>query len=155
LEIIKKEWRALVRLKDSASLNSCLSGRDIALTGILLLSEHRDKMGMFLTDFDGCQYGPKPYKVPVEVKNEDAYIKKPRRFATNIPEVVKEFDQVCSGSIADHIHVPCRGTNALHSQSEVGGSEFAFRQAPRNREIVSCRACVRAEPMLGGNASQT
>ena len=28
--------------------------------------------------------------------------------------------------------------------SEVGGSEFAFRQAPRNREIVSCRACVRA-----------
>ena len=39
--------------------------------------------------------------------------------------------------------------------SEVGGSEFAFRQAPpRNREIVSCRACVRAEPMLGGNASQ-
>ena len=39
--------------------------------------------------------------------------------------------------------------------SEVGGSEFAFRQAPRNREIVSCRACVRAEPMLGGNASQT
>ena len=28
--------------------------------------------------------------------------------------------------------------------SEVGGSEFAFRQAPPNREIVSCRACVRA-----------
>ena len=26
---------------------------------------------------------------------------------------------------------------------------------PRNREIISCRACVRAEPMLGGNASQT
>ena len=26
---------------------------------------------------------------------------------------------------------------------------------PRNREIVSCRACVSAEPMLGGNASQT
>ena len=26
---------------------------------------------------------------------------------------------------------------------------------PRNREIVSCRACVRADPMLGGNASQT
>ena len=28
--------------------------------------------------------------------------------------------------------------------SEVGGSEFAFRQAPPDREIVSCRACVRA-----------
>ena len=28
--------------------------------------------------------------------------------------------------------------------SEVGGSEFAFRQAPPNREIVSCRTCVRA-----------
>ena len=27
--------------------------------------------------------------------------------------------------------------------SEVGGSESAFRQAPRNREIVSFRACVR------------
>ena len=27
--------------------------------------------------------------------------------------------------------------------SEVGGSESAFRQAPRNREIVSCRASVR------------
>ena len=30
------------------------------------------------------------------------------------------------------------------AESEVGGSEFAFRQAPPNREIVSCRACVRA-----------
>ena len=27
--------------------------------------------------------------------------------------------------------------------SEVGGSESGFRQAPRNREIVSFRACVR------------
>jgi hypothetical protein len=42
-----------------------------------------------------------------------------------------------------------------HRISEVGGSEFAFRRAPRNREIVLCHACVRAEPMLGGNASQT
>ena len=28
--------------------------------------------------------------------------------------------------------------------SEVGGSEFAFRQAAPDREIVSCRVCVRA-----------
>jgi hypothetical protein len=26
--------------------------------------------------------------------------------------------------------------------SEVGGSEFAFRQASRNREVVSFRVCV-------------
>ena len=32
----------------------------------------------------------------------------------------------------------------LFPTSEVGGSEFAFRQAPPDREIVSCRACVRA-----------
>ena len=31
----------------------------------------------------------------------------------------------------------------IHSISEVGGSEFAFRQAPRSRKIVSFRACVR------------
>ena len=31
---------------------------------------------------------------------------------------------------------------------------LAILYLPRNREIVSCRACVRAEPMLGGNASQ-
>ena len=40
-------------------------------------------------------------------------------------------------------------------QSEVGGSEFAFRQAPSNREIVSCRTCVRAKAAKGlscGNA---
>ena len=35
------------------------------------------------------------------------------------------------------------------------GSEFALCRPPRNQEIVSCRACVRAEPMPGGNASQT
>ena len=32
--------------------------------------------------------------------------------------------------------------------SEVGGSEFAFRQAPPDREIVSCRACVRARGLV-------
>ena len=36
--------------------------------------------------------------------------------------------------------------------SEVGGSEFAFRQAPRNREIVSCRACMRAKGLRGADA---
>ena len=35
--------------------------------------------------------------------------------------------------------------------SEVGGSEFTFRRARCNREIVSFRSCVRARGgMLGG-----
>ena len=37
----------------------------------------------------------------------------------------------------------------------LGGVSSPLGRPPRNREIVSCRACVRAEPMLGGNASQT
>ena len=36
----------------------------------------------------------------------------------------------------------------------LGGVSSPLGRPPRNREIVSCRACVRAEPMLGGNASQ-
>ena len=40
---------------------------------------------------------------------------------------------------------PCLSSVSFSFQKtlEVGGSESAFRQAPRNREIVSFRACVR------------
>jgi len=38
--------------------------------------------------------------------------------------------------------------------SEVVGSDFAFRQAPRNREIVSCRASMRALCLSAGNAAR-
>ena len=37
----------------------------------------------------------------------------------------------------------------------LGGVNSPLGSPPHNREIVSCRACVRAEPMPGGNASQT
>jgi hypothetical protein len=37
----------------------------------------------------------------------------------------------------------------------LGGVSSPLGRPPRNRETVSCRACVRAVAMLGGNTSQT
>ena len=36
----------------------------------------------------------------------------------------------------------------------LGAVSSPLGRPPRDREMVSCRACVRAEPMPGGNASQ-
>ena len=38
--------------------------------------------------------------------------------------------------------------------SEIGGSEFDFRQAPCNQEIVLCHVCVRALWLSCGNAAE-
>jgi hypothetical protein len=53
-----------------------------------------------------------------------------------------------------HICIYVRMYPCIYVYRRLGGVSSPLGRPPRNREIVSCRACVRAEPMLGGNASQ-
>jgi len=56
----------------------------------------------------------------------------------------------CCGDASVHIVTKHYAEVAeQHVISEVGGVSSPLGRPPRKREIVSCRACVRAEPMLG------
>ena len=42
----------------------------------------------------------------------------------------------------------------IYIYRRLGGVSSPLGRPPRNREIVSCRACVRAKGLPGGNAAQ-
>ena len=67
------------------------------------------KNRMHYTDFDGCSYGLLDSK-------GIQYLKKPWRFATNIPGVRDYFSTLCR---KDHDHGSSCGKDALHSQYSV------------------------------------
>ena len=62
--------------------------------------------GMVYTDFDGCQYGLKDSKGKL-------FLRKPWRFATNIPGITDLFSRLCTG---EHQHGSTCGKEAIHSQ---------------------------------------
>ena len=69
------------------------------------------KMNLFFSDFDGCQYNLQPTGGASNV-----FLKKPWRFATNIPDVLPCFNQKCTGVDEHHQHQQTRGQNAVDSQ---------------------------------------
>ena len=69
------------------------------------------KMNLFFSDFDGCQYDLQPTR-----GDRDTYLKKPWRFATNIPNVLPRFNQKCPGVDESHRHQQTRGKDAIDSQ---------------------------------------
>ena len=68
---------------------------------------------MIFADFDGCQFDLHSSR-----KGEDAlFLKKPWRFATNIPQVHTLFNNhKCPGQSSDHVHGHTNGVNAIASQ---------------------------------------
>ena len=69
------------------------------------------KMNLFFSDFDGCMYDLHPTG-----GTSHDFLKKPWRFATNIPDILPRFNQKCTGVDEYHQHQPTRGKNATDSQ---------------------------------------
>ena len=62
---------------------------------------------MHYSDFDGCQMGLHAKPSPGEDVDK-VFLKKPWRFATNLPEVLPEFNLLCPGESPDHQHRQCK-----------------------------------------------
>ena len=56
---------------------------------------------LFYSDFDGCQYGLQP-----RFAETHQYLMKPWRFATNIPDILPEFNLLCPSENPNHTHRP-------------------------------------------------
>ena len=53
-----------------------------------------------------------------------------------------------------HMPAQVRMCVCAYVHRRLGGVSSPLGRPPRNREIVSCRACVRAKGLPGGNAAQ-
>ena len=62
--------------------------------------------------FDGCMYELHSSKRG----REHMYLKTPCNFSSNAPEVSQFFIYTCTGQYETHMHEPCTGKDALHSQ---------------------------------------
>ena len=114
-QLFRKLWKNLVRLCDSYPsdrINLIIEWPRYCT----YWQQHRvqrfmKKMNLFFSDFDGCQYDLQPTG-----GSQCDFLKKPWRFATNIPNILPHFNRKCTGVDEHHQHQPTRGKNAVNSQ---------------------------------------
>ena len=86
--------------------------RSCTYWALLRVRKQIKRNNMVFSDFDGCQFGLKAVEPSTEF-----YLRKPWRFASNIPEISPEFNGLyCPGETHNHQHAQTRGLNAFYSQ---------------------------------------
>ena len=108
-KLFRKLWSQYERLCDELDfiIPTILEWpRNNAYWKVTAVRRRLNKNGMHFANFDGCSY-------ELRDSNGVEYLKKPWRFATNIPGVREKFSSLCT---RDHNHGSTCGRNAKHSQ---------------------------------------
>ena len=108
-KLFRKLWKQYERLCDEVGfvVPTILEWpRSNAYWRETMVKKRLEKNGMVYSDFDGCRYD---LRDPSGIQ----YLKKPWRFAANLPGVKGIFERLCN---KDHTHGSTCGKEAKHSQ---------------------------------------
>ena len=107
--LFRKLWRQYEKLCDEVGfvVPTILEWpRNNAYWRESMVKKRLEKNGMVFSDFDGCRYD-------LHDSSGIQYLKKPWRFASNIPGIQNVFNRLCQ---RDHTHGSTCGKEAKHSQ---------------------------------------